>query len=67
MSGVDSMMLQWSFDVVKYALSMETETDCVSLLLPMVILNLYVSLFWDLMSQTMRQYVTFLCQGNSKQ
>ena len=59
-SGVERTLFQWILAVVKYTVGVETGPSYESFLPPTVSRTLWVSIFWVLMSYTMRLYVAFL-------
>ena len=59
-SSVDRTLFQWSLDVVKYDVGVETGPSYESLSPPTVSCTLWVLVFWGLMSHTMRLYVDFM-------
>ena len=58
-------MFQWSLYVVKSAVVVDTGPSYESLSPPTMSRTLWISVFWGLMSYTMRLYVTLLTLGNS--
>ena len=64
-SDVDMTLFQWSLDVVKSAVGVETGPSYESLSPATVSVTLWVSVFLGLMSHTIQLYVTLLPFGAS--